>query len=242
MSSDEREQKIAAIVKRLDETPGKQYVGTVVRAAIELIPYVGGSFSTLMEELIRNWKMQRLQRFVAELALDFKSLGERVNLEYVKKEEFGYLFEQTFRVVLENYQSEKLEAFRNILLNSTVRTEVRQELKEYFLNLARNITPVHFRFISLLANPADYYRARGLQDERGAIGGSIMQELRKCFPEHEDATIRSVWNDLYNYGIVNTDTDGIGAMMSVSGSQALERRLSSFGQLFVNFIKSPVSD
>ena len=39
--------------------------------------------------MLPDCKMKRLQRFVAELAVDLKSLASKVDASYVKTEEFG---------------------------------------------------------------------------------------------------------------------------------------------------------
>jgi hypothetical protein len=191
--------------------------------------------------MIPDWKFKRLSTFVAHLSVDIESIKERIQLDYLKKEEFGFLFEQTFRAVLENYQVEKLDALRNILLNSMVSADVNQEMKEYLLGLVGRLGSLHMRFVSLLEDPTSFYKTHEVQDEnsQGAIGGSIIQELRKCFTAMTDDGIRAVWNDLYNNALVNTEARSLGGMISARGSRALEGRLTEFGRLFVRFIRSP---
>ena len=53
--------------------------------------------------------------------------------DYIQSDEYACLFEQCFRGAAENYQREKIEAFRGILVNSPIRTDIGQEEKEYFL-------------------------------------------------------------------------------------------------------------
>jgi hypothetical protein len=93
----------------------------------------------------------------------------------------------------------------------------------------------------LLEHPKNYYKSQGVQDETSdiAVGGSMMQELRKCFPSMTEESIRAVWNDLYNYAMLNTDARTLGGMISSRGSQALAGRLTEFGKIFVRFIRSP---
>jgi hypothetical protein len=240
MSQTDRESKVAAIVQKLGNTPGKELATTAIRAAVDAIPIVGGSLSTLIEQMIPEWRFKRLLTFVAELSVDIEACKDRIRLDYLSKEQFGFLFEQTFRAVLENYQVEKLEALRNILVNSMVSSDVNQEMKEYMLGLVGRLGSLHMRFVSLLEDPPDYYRSHEVEDNSSQlVGGSIMQELRKCFMTMTDDTIRAVWNDLYNYALVNTEARNLGAMISARGSRALEGRLTEFGRIFVRFVRSP---
>jgi hypothetical protein len=158
-------------------------------------------------------------------------------LDYVKTEEFGYLFEQTFRGVLEEYAGEKLFVLKSMLLNSMVRGDVKQETKEYMLSVVRSLSVIHLRVLGMLDNPALYYQSRGLQDGGMAIGGSRMAELRKCFPDYDESVIRAVWSDLYRYGLVVASE--LGTMISSSGSRALQGLITPFGQLLIAFIKKP---
>jgi len=47
------------------------------------------------------------------------------------------MFEKCFRGVAENYRTEKLEAFRGILVNSAIGFNASQEEREYFVNLVK---------------------------------------------------------------------------------------------------------
>jgi uncharacterized protein YfbU (UPF0304 family) len=241
MTESDRESKVAAIVQKLDKTPGHELAATAIRAAVDVIPIVGGSLSTLIEQMIPDWKFKRLSTFVAYLSVDIESVKERIQLDYLKKEEFGFLFEQTFRAVLENYQVEKLDALKNVLVNSMVSADVNQEMKEYILGLVGRLESLHMRFVSLLEDPTNYYKTHGVQDEisQVVIGGSRMQELRKCFTAMTDESIRAVWNDLYNYALVSIDARNLGVMISDRGSRALTGLLTEFGKLFVRFIRLP---
>jgi hypothetical protein len=170
-------------------------------------------------------------------------LGSKVDAEYLKREEFGHIFERTFRAVALNYQTEKLDALKNALLSSMVRTDIRQDMKEYLLHLIETFDSLHMRFLVLLRNPAEYYRREKIPDPSPSSYGSVMAELRRCLPDLGDGSIHAVWNDLYNYGIVNTDPNDLKAhaYSSPVGSEALVGRLSEFGKLVVSFAMQPPS-
>jgi hypothetical protein len=125
MPNSNREREIAELSKQLDEVPEGQTAKTSLLAVLELIPTLGGFIATLANDLIPDWKLRRLHRFVATLSLDLNDLKERIDVDTLKKEEFGYMFEKTFRAVALNYQTEKLDALRNALLNSMIETDIR---------------------------------------------------------------------------------------------------------------------
>lgn len=202
---------------------------------------MGGALNTLATELIPNWKMERLHRFVAALKVDLDTLGSKIDAEYLKREEFGHIFERTFRAVVLNYQSEKLDALKNALLSSMVRADIKQDMKEYLLHIIESLDTLHMRFLALLQNPTQYYLRKAIPDADG-FGGSMMGELCRCFSDLNDGTIRAVWNDLYNYGIVSAAPNNLGVMISSTGSRALVGQLSEFGKLVVSFAMQPPNE
>jgi hypothetical protein len=110
-------------------------------------------------------------------------------------------------------------------------------MKEYLLHLAENMETVHIRFLVLLRSPSEYYKNNQVPSNPY---GSILTELRKCFPELSDDAIRAIWNDLYSYGILNTESQYLGALaVSSPGCELLNDRLTEFGKLFLRFITKP---
>jgi hypothetical protein len=61
-----------------------------------------------------------------------------------------------------NYQVEKLDALRNILLNSMFRTDIEQEVKEYLLNVVENLTNLHIRLVRIAVQFASLRRSKSL--------------------------------------------------------------------------------
>jgi hypothetical protein len=237
MSDSDRERKIEEMSKQLDEVPEGQIAKTNLLAVLELIPTLGGFIATLANDLIPDWKLRRLNKFVATLSIDLNDLKNRIDVDSLKREEFGYMFEKTFRAVALNYQVEKLDALRNALLNSMIETDIRQDVKEYLLHLAESMDTLHIRFLSLLRNPSEYYKNKHVPDNPY---GSMLTELRKCFPELSDGASQAIWNDLHSYGILNTEPQYLGALAASSpGCEVLDGRLTEFGNLFLRFITKP---
>ena len=65
-------------------------------------------------------RFRRLEDFAERVAEDLGRLGDRVNEADLQTDEFAFIFERAFRGATENYQREKLEAFRGILVNAAI--------------------------------------------------------------------------------------------------------------------------
>jgi hypothetical protein len=83
-----------------------------------------------MDFYIPDSKGKRLLDFVADLRIDVDKVKDGIDKDVVKTDEFAYLFEQTFKAVYENYQQEKIDAFRAFLVNALIKTNVEAEQQE----------------------------------------------------------------------------------------------------------------
>ena len=76
--------------------------------------------STLISEFIPNRRFLRLEKFTQELAEDLNELDEKIDTEFITTDEFAFIFEQCYKAASENYQKDKLDAFKSIILNSAI--------------------------------------------------------------------------------------------------------------------------
>ncbi len=70
---------------------------------------VGGVFSSLIDDYIPKQKEKRLIDFIVSLQDSLSDVHKLINEEYIKTEEFSYLFENCLKSASENYQQETLE-------------------------------------------------------------------------------------------------------------------------------------
>jgi hypothetical protein len=147
------------------------------------------------------------------------------------------MFEQAFRGVAQNYQKEKIEAFRGILINSAIRQDIKQEEKEFFLNLADNLSILHIRILNFLANPMGYIEKQGIDPK--SIQGDFSDIFRKLMPELTTPIIESSFGDLYQRGLIGTDKSIFHTMTSASGLHLVGDRVNDLGKRFIEFCKVP---
>lgn len=94
--------------------------GKVVAIALNTVPMVGGIMSDIANEVIAKRQNRRLNNFLVSLAKKLKGVSEKINRDFISKEEFQDLTEDIFSKAAETKQKEKLEALKAIFLNTVL--------------------------------------------------------------------------------------------------------------------------
>lgn len=221
---------------RLDGSSVAEHILNVFKAGLGAVPF-GGGLASLLSDYIPSSRFRRLEDFAAKVAEDLKRLEDRVRVEYLHTDEFAFIFEKCFRGTAENYQKERLEAFRGILVNSALSTDLATEEQEFFLNLVNNLSVVHIRVLSFMAKPKEYLAAADIPE--GQIRGGFSTFMPIALPRIPVDVIRLSFEDLYRYGLTTTDSSIFGTMTSASGLRLLGDRVSKLGHRFIDFCTVP---
>ncbi|MBU0967722.1 MAG: hypothetical protein KKA54_15225 [Proteobacteria bacterium] len=234
------DKSLEALSKTLGQSAPMDHARTIVLAALNAVPIVGGSFATLVNAYIPERKHKRLLEFIEKVAQNVDELKDRVSNEYVATDEFAFLFERTFQGALDNYQKEKLDAFRAALLNALVApADLNAETRELYIRLVNDLTPRHIRILRALIDPPGFDQAHGMRvGSGGGMSTSLISVLRKLFPEYAEAEIDYIVADLDSLALTRMHT-ALRTIMTDTGIHQLEGRLTKFGQDFVLFITLP---
>jgi hypothetical protein len=229
---------LARVERVLTGNPSVETVLNIFKAALSTAPFAGG-ISSLITDYIPSSRVLRLEQFAEQVASDLKEVAAKVDVDYIRTDEFAFIFERSFRGAAENYQREKLEAFRGILVNSVIRTDIEQEEKEYFLVLANNLSILHLRILRLMAEPKQYLADLRIDERR--VRGGFTEMFGVVIPGVDPSVIQSAFGDLYQSGLITTDKNIFGTMTSAQGLQLLGDRVSDLGHRFIGFCSTPVA-
>ncbi len=213
-----------------------EHLLNIFKAAAATAPYCGG-IASLMTDYIPSAKFKRLEAFTKQLTEDIKHLENKLDTKYIKTDEFAFVFERCFRGAAENYQKEKLDAFRGILLNSAIRKDASEDEKEYFINLVNSLSALHIRILKFICNPLEYISENNIHREK--IQGGFSDFMPIAIPGVELEVIKSAFQDLYQYGLINTDKSIFNTMTSSQGLHLLGNRGATFGNKFIEFCTVP---
>lgn len=117
-----------------------------VKAGISLLP---GGVSQFYNDFVKSPSEKRLNKFLEALVADIERLQEQmrgqVNLD---NPSFQTTLMNALQIVIKNHQQEKLEALRNMVLNSTLPNAPMDDLQFMFLNLIDEFTTWHLTLLN----------------------------------------------------------------------------------------------
>ncbi len=223
--------------QKAEGQPIAEHILNILKAGLSAAPFTS-AIASLMTDYIPSSKTKRLEEFAEQIAKDLLRLQDSVNTDYLKTDNFAFMFEQSFRAVAEYPQKEKLEAFRGILVNSATIRGYTEEEKEYFLNLAMNLSTLHIRILKFMAIPEKYLEEAGISKEK--IAGGFSQFFPVAIPGVSLEVIRSAFGELNRYGFTNTGESIFGTMTAGQGLDLLRGRVTVLGNRFIRFCTAPI--
>ena len=155
---------LSEIIKERNATSPAEHILNVLKAGLATAPFCGG-IASLMSDYIPNSKQSRLEEFAEKVAGDLDALQGKVDESIILTGDFAFTFEKCFRGAAENYQREKLEVFRGILINSALGSDLQENEKEYLLNLVTTLSVLHMRVLKFTSSPLQYLEENDIPQE-----------------------------------------------------------------------------
>ena len=219
---------------------GEAAMGVLGAAAGLIVPVVGpAATQAILKRAIRlplelrrtNW-FNSLGEGLRELqdrfeGFDPDTLGEN--------EEFVSVVAETTRIAMATHRAEKLEALRNIVLNTAVGLTVDDVSHGTFIALVERFSVLHLRVMQVLNDPL-------AAPEIKAIGGAsvampVVDALIKAFHDKADrAVIGTVMNDL-NSALLLQNIEA----SALTPDPMTAKCLTPLGGRFVQFLASPLA-
>jgi hypothetical protein len=221
------------IEKYLRNSGTAEHIINIFKAAASLNP-ASGAIASLISDYIPNQRQLKLEDFTKSVADDLNRFKDEVNEDYIKTDEFAFIFEKCFKGAMENYQTEKIAAFKAVLINSLRKNQLTQNEKEFFLSLIDRLSLVHIRVLWFMAQPHEYLDSRGIP--RTNVEGSFSQFFPRVMPDVSLDLIKLAFQDLNSYGFINTDKSIFGTMTASGGYDLLGHRVTKTGDAFIDFI------
>ncbi len=162
-------------------------------------------------------------------------MQEQVRSDFICTDEYAYLFESCLRGVAQNYQKEKLEMFRGILVNSLIKKEVHENKKMYYLSLVNNLSTVHIKILKFMENPETYLSENNISEDK--ITGGYSEFFQIAINVELDI-IKAAIGDLYDSGLILSRKDMFDIFMRDKSIQSLKNLVSDFGKSFISFCKA----
>lgn len=107
-------------------------------------------------------KIQRLEEFYTRLAASVNSVEDKVNQEYINKEDFLDVFEEATRYVVLERHEQKRVFFKNILVNSITSSDCDYDKTERYFRLLDNLGVIELNVLAVLDDPVKYNTIHGM--------------------------------------------------------------------------------
>ena len=127
----------------------------VVRATsvglISTIPIVGPVLGELVGAFIPDVRFRRVERLAEELKEKVTQVSDRLDGEYVRREEFTVLFEDAFVRATQARNDQKTAAFAAFMAHSMTTDRPSLADRERYLDILDELRPVHLQILAVLA-------------------------------------------------------------------------------------------
>jgi hypothetical protein len=102
-----------------ESTPAESAIDTIT-IAFEAVPHVGSTLYGVASSFLAEKETKGLVVFLLALAKDLQDASERINTEFVHRQEFKDFAEFFFSKASEIERPEKLDALREVFLNTVL--------------------------------------------------------------------------------------------------------------------------
>jgi hypothetical protein len=147
-----------------------------IKAGIGLIPGAGGAIAEFYSTYISPPAQKRLYLFLESLIKDLRKLEVQVrdfSLASLKENPcFTTMLIQSFDIAKRNHQEEKLEALRNLLLNSALPNSIEDDMKLLFLDWVDELKISHINLLYMsrprlncISGKTEYFTTANLPPE-----------------------------------------------------------------------------
>lgn len=190
------------------KTEWKEHIQNILKAWIQAIPVIWWPLWSLMSDYLPDYKYKRLINFINNLSEKIEKTDIKIEEEYIKSEEFWYLFEKILKNVSIEYRKEKLEIYKDLLLNFCIKTNINADEKEYILSIINDLERIHVIVFSAFINDK-------ILESWGYVN-TISWVLNPIFRNLwiEEVLWKSALKDLENKWIIKSTYENINTMLS----------------------------
>lgn len=218
----------------MSDFPNKQksdHIYQAVKAAVNLIPAVGGSASTLLEMMFISPIEKRKEEWLMALAERVDRLSEQcagISVEALaQNENFISLCIQASNIALRTHHKEKIELLLSALEACAIETNLDESKQQIFLRIIDEITPLHIRILKFVKN-INEHKASFNGTNPFIDGTRVWERINKDIDRH-DPILDLIMSDLNRYGLLS-----VSELQSVS----IDKVITPLGDEFFSFVES----
>lgn len=197
-------------------------------------------------------KVKRLEEFFRTLSEKIEDIKDEINTDYICKEDFADVFEQTANHIMDERIEDKRRCFQNVFVNSMVASSCSYDKTEKYMRLLADMSWLELKVLSVLNSSANYNEKVGnvIKDPNEGshfigIGISSYNQidlLVKLLNESQEE-IKDALYYLQSSRLIIEHSNAIRSQMNGHPIHILDNMLTSKGKEFVSFVlNSPVKE
>ncbi|SDR96412.1 hypothetical protein SAMN05444162_0439 [Paenibacillaceae bacterium GAS479] len=229
------------------DNPLKETLIGIFKASISLFPY-GGALNEGLFEIRGRIAQKRINDFVDSFLLYLKSLELEYDENAISSEEFNDIYSAIIRRVIDTNNKDKLNVFRDILVNSLT-VNYQSDFKETFLDLINRLDFIEIEILKMYENTG---RSGSMDISEGMDGCLNMLTIAT----YKDRIIKRIKDNYTNITTIEAhgkyefyicdliskslliDQKSIGNTIQDLGREGLTSLyITDFGKEFLRFIK-----
>jgi hypothetical protein len=208
---------------------------TLVRAAINAIPFVGSSLDILLSSSGQNFVIKRIETLIAELNNQLGQLDKsKINHDFLETEEGFDLVVKAFNSASRTRQNEKLKLYAKIIKGAlTEGKEYQEDDPELYLKIIEELSVKELRVAKCLYELKEVKKKNPEQDNPNGKQDGMTNDawwLSKQYPEFDKDELVSIFIRLERTGLIK---ELVGSFLGYGGGQYLVNPLF---KKFIDFI------
>lgn len=220
----------------------------IAKTAASYLPIINCAINFYEEKKsqVAQRKLKRLGDFCQSLSESLKKLESEINVDFIRKEEFEDIFEQTANNIMDEFREEKRRCFQNILTNSITANSCSYDKTEKYLRLLDNMGWLELKILGVLNNPSKFNEDRGniVKEPNdgynyiglGLSGQNSIDILIKLLEENKDDIIDALYY-LETNRLIIEQSNAIRTQSGGNPIHILDNMLTPKGKDFVCFIR-----
>ncbi|EKE28481.1 MAG: hypothetical protein ACD_3C00054G0021 [uncultured bacterium (gcode 4)] len=158
---------------------------TMAKATLSAIPILWWPATELFSAIISPPIEKRKEAWIESIVDELKKLVESVEWfkieNLVENQIFVSTMLQASQIAIKNHQKEKLDALRNMVINTAQSSSLDEDSISIYLNLVDILTPWHIKILTYYSNPTSYWHKNWIAPTNAP--SSISGAIGLAFPE-----------------------------------------------------------
>jgi len=230
--------------------PAMKAIANTIAAYLPVLSFALNFYEEKKSQAAQR-KILRLEEFYRILSEGIEDIKDEINADYVSKEDFADIFEQTAAHIMNERLEDKRRCFQNIFVNSMVASSCSYDKTEKYMRLLVDMSWLELKVLSVLNNPANYNEMVGniIKDPNegnyymgfGLSSYNHIDLLVKLLDESQE-TIKDALYYLLSNRLIIEQSNAIRSQINGHPIHILDDMLTPKGKDFVCFVLNSSAD